>query len=856
MSITWPSVKENWIDFSKRFEGYVPWMYEDRLGLMTTGMGNLIDSPLNAEPSMEPTPFALSLPWMMPQGTRATPDQIRDAWKRVRARADLRPNSGLVYGGVSELRLPKEALGAMIASRFNQNERILGERFPHFQEWPADAQMALHSMAWALGPGFRFNKFEAAANKTPPDFLEMAKQSTIQGGDPRRNAANKALFESAANVQKNIPVDAWSVIALDLRPSAFSGDLASKAGNPTGSHAVSRTRVPAEGGLEGSVIPQFADYVRFADSVLSDLNHAVTTLQAWDASEEKTRLEAPPGGAPIPPPKLSAFDVDGAWISDFDRFGKKYASIPNLSRAWTAHDELPHLLERFRKILEVANPEPARAIHESTTTLFEPSTTASLASFGAEFGREFGREFGGERGPEFGREFGREFGADPGPSFGFEKHMLSELRAKTDQADEAVRKISYAASTLRALEEEKHRSDAMNNRAPMPPEFSLFAADPTWAQDFETFCADYAKAKWVARTEAEKNDSMFVPDGFIDASNGYDVVSKVISPVPGQITPTSLLGLFERIQKLVRDAHLPPEKLAELYPGSAPLPPPEEMNRLRGGIMLASMVPAPPPPQGQRMARPLPPSNVQGRPHLPLSGPFGADSVQKHTLDELRAHAAQADKTIQDLAYAASTLRALDANRDEMRHEQMAKGLSVPPPEPAMFDQDPTWPSDFSKFCARYAAAKDLARAEIKLNDHPLIPDMFVDASNGYVVLSRALMPVPERATPDSLVGLSRRFHMAINLHRTAHEPHETPERLAEMYPGISHSAENLAELRTELRGTEGSFGADPVKAKTAHTGPYWGRIAAVGAGTFALVLAAKKLNESANRPVYSHARR
>ena len=46
--------------------------------------------------------------------------------------------------------------------KLGQMDAYLAKRFPEWEEWPADAQLATLSMAWACGPAFRFPRLEAA----------------------------------------------------------------------------------------------------------------------------------------------------------------------------------------------------------------------------------------------------------------------------------------------------------------------------------------------------------------------------------------------------------------------------------------------------------------------------------------------------------------------------------------------------------------------------------------------------------------------------------------------------------------------------------------------------------------------
>ena len=75
---------------------------------------------------------------------------------------------------------------------------MLCQRFPYFAKLPSDAQMGIHSMAWAMGAGFHFPAFMRAVNDL--DFTTAALESHMRDGAPKRNAANRLMLENAAVV--------------------------------------------------------------------------------------------------------------------------------------------------------------------------------------------------------------------------------------------------------------------------------------------------------------------------------------------------------------------------------------------------------------------------------------------------------------------------------------------------------------------------------------------------------------------------------------------------------------------------------------------------------------------------------
>lgn len=105
--------------------------------------------------------------------------------------------------GAAELPLGVERLGD------GSNDAMLAKAYPGYPNWPADAQLAIHSMAYALGvarvlPGGLFKNFIAAMGRNPPDFRAAAAASHIDergnAGIISRNIANKLLLENAARV--------------------------------------------------------------------------------------------------------------------------------------------------------------------------------------------------------------------------------------------------------------------------------------------------------------------------------------------------------------------------------------------------------------------------------------------------------------------------------------------------------------------------------------------------------------------------------------------------------------------------------------------------------------------------------
>ena len=195
----YPSVQSYLPRFSQTFEGRVTHMYLDIKGLVTVGVGNLID----------PVELALDLPFHLKNlpGTPADRAQIAAEWQVIKFDRSLAEKGAHACAPLTALELNDGAIDALIAKRAAEDEKSLKRRpqFANFEAWPADAQLALLSMAWALGPGgvAGFPKLSAACQAL--DFHTAADECEISedgnAGLVPRNVANRALFLNAARVR-------------------------------------------------------------------------------------------------------------------------------------------------------------------------------------------------------------------------------------------------------------------------------------------------------------------------------------------------------------------------------------------------------------------------------------------------------------------------------------------------------------------------------------------------------------------------------------------------------------------------------------------------------------------------------
>jgi hypothetical protein len=198
-----PSVQSSFRSFNTRFEGCIPYMYLDIKGLVTVAVGNLVD-PVELAQALQ---FRFkNEPGIAAPGSPATPDQIAAEWQTLKNDTSLATRGYKACGPITQLELSDDTIDSLILDRLTGNESFL-KRQPWFQDfdtWPADAQLGLLSMAWAMGPAGPggFPHFRAACRSL--DFNAAAAQCEMNEagnlGLIPRNQANFTLFSNAAAV--------------------------------------------------------------------------------------------------------------------------------------------------------------------------------------------------------------------------------------------------------------------------------------------------------------------------------------------------------------------------------------------------------------------------------------------------------------------------------------------------------------------------------------------------------------------------------------------------------------------------------------------------------------------------------
>jgi GH24 family phage-related lysozyme (muramidase) len=191
------SVAQAFFTFSTQFEGRVEYMYVDVKDLVTVGIGDLID----------PIGIALQLPFVFKTDqSPATPDDITADWNTVKTTPGLPQQGHLACAPLTKLMLTDDSINALVQQKATANESTLKQttEFSGYDLWPADAQLALLSMAWAMGPAFAQsgNWPSLRTDVAAADWQSAANDAKMaEAANPGlipRNVADAVLFRNAA----------------------------------------------------------------------------------------------------------------------------------------------------------------------------------------------------------------------------------------------------------------------------------------------------------------------------------------------------------------------------------------------------------------------------------------------------------------------------------------------------------------------------------------------------------------------------------------------------------------------------------------------------------------------------------
>lgn len=151
-----PEIPEGWTAFNKDLEGVLYQMYVDVVGVITVAMGNALFSLEDA----------LSLEFRLSNGMPASRQNVIAAWKTLKNDPAC-ASKGHKYSeklSGNQVFLTEESAQKLIAAKLAQHDKAFSKRFKNWDDVPWQAQMAVHSMGWAMGSGFpaKFPKFSKA----------------------------------------------------------------------------------------------------------------------------------------------------------------------------------------------------------------------------------------------------------------------------------------------------------------------------------------------------------------------------------------------------------------------------------------------------------------------------------------------------------------------------------------------------------------------------------------------------------------------------------------------------------------------------------------------------------------------
>ncbi len=185
------AVRDYFITFNRPFEGIVNHMYQDVKGLVTVGLGNLI----------EPIQLGWDYPWKRKDGTLASQSEYIAEWNIINGTESLAKDGWTAATRLCKLHLTDEDVAKLVYQRMDSNEAELKRRVKNYDSLCADAQLFLHSWAWAVGPAASYPRMLKLINAN--EFAKATQECDINpkvGTIILRNAANQQLLMNAQRI--------------------------------------------------------------------------------------------------------------------------------------------------------------------------------------------------------------------------------------------------------------------------------------------------------------------------------------------------------------------------------------------------------------------------------------------------------------------------------------------------------------------------------------------------------------------------------------------------------------------------------------------------------------------------------
>jgi GH24 family phage-related lysozyme (muramidase) len=205
MTLIRPTVRSVFRAYTESLEGRKRNLYADVKGYPTVAAGCI----------MTPISLALDLDWRI--GDRAaTHAEIRDDWETINAIGETNRTADS-QAPLTSIRLTDEAVDALLWKRLDANAEWLRKHLmPGFEDFSADAQLGILSIAWGTGCDFRNTKPpRLALIKACNDGDWIAAQShgrlREEGnqGVALRNRHQETLFSNAQTVKERDLDPSW-----------------------------------------------------------------------------------------------------------------------------------------------------------------------------------------------------------------------------------------------------------------------------------------------------------------------------------------------------------------------------------------------------------------------------------------------------------------------------------------------------------------------------------------------------------------------------------------------------------------------------------------------------------------------
>lgn len=190
------SVIDNFVRVSTPLEGCVEHFYLDIKGLVTIGIGCLVD----------PVQLAYLLPMVhKTDNSEANANDIIYDWRAVKLNTQLARQGAKAADKITKLKLLPNEITILASKKLIDNEHFIRNHyFLNFDEYPADAQLAIMLMAWAVGAGFPTIFKKLTTHIKSCDWNSCAEECYINSknnpGLVPRNKLVRKLFLSAAYI--------------------------------------------------------------------------------------------------------------------------------------------------------------------------------------------------------------------------------------------------------------------------------------------------------------------------------------------------------------------------------------------------------------------------------------------------------------------------------------------------------------------------------------------------------------------------------------------------------------------------------------------------------------------------------